>query len=265
MKAIISTTYDNKYLYFLPIVTWLWNKLGVDVICFVPYGFTHGDEYRGNFVADYIKKNNLNCNRYYFDAPKHKEATYAQCSRLYAACLDLPEDEVLVTGDIDMAMFKVPPYISGFTVFGADLVPQGQYPLCYLSATVKDWRAAFNLQNKTYQQALDELLGGIECENMKGNYWSKDQEEACNKIRLNQSLYLLNRARHGTQFADNRIDRDDSFWESRLNIDVVDAHLWRPGYTEENFPKILKLIKYFYSNEDLTWIVEYTNKFRLLI
>ena len=36
MKAILSSTYDDKYLWNLPLVTWCWNKLGIDVICFLP-------------------------------------------------------------------------------------------------------------------------------------------------------------------------------------------------------------------------------------
>lgn len=165
MKAVISSTYDDKYLYFIPIVTWLWNRLGVDVICFMPKLTA---DYDNNKKFDLLMKtkrdNGLNFYCHEFDAPEHKEATYSQCSRLYAACLDLPENEILITGDVDMAMFKVPFYINNITIFGSDLVPEGQYPMCYASGTVKDWRSTMELSGKTYQQCLDELLGDIECD-----------------------------------------------------------------------------------------------------
>ena len=272
MKAVISSTYDSKYLYFIPITVWCWNKLNVDVICFMPYSDYMGVEAKNQVPAqairDTLAKNNLRCELHYFNSPEHKRATYSQCSRLYASCLDLPEEEILVTSDADMALFRLPPYIGGFTVLGHDLVPQGQFPMCYISAKVKDWRRAFNLRGFTYQQCLDGLLGDIDCDNMRGNYWAKDQEEAYFRISSSSALVninLVDRARPGTQCGSNRIDRDDSFWEERLNLDVLDAHLWRPGYTEENFPKILKLLKYFYPNDDFKWLVDYTNAYKQLL
>ena len=156
MKAVISSTYDDKYLYFLPIVTWCWQKLGVDVICFYPKQLRTGEGVSEQNAKKYwlifetCEKNNLSIEFHRFKCPEHKEATYAQCSRLYAACLDLPEDEVLVTGDVDMAVFEIPPHYGNITIWGNDLVPHGQYPICYASGTVRYWRAYFDLIDKTY-------------------------------------------------------------------------------------------------------------------
>jgi len=275
MKAVISSTYNDKYLYFLPIITYCWNRLGVDVICFMPrFGYEKEDKSddkwlnQSSLVHTTMRELGMKWDCHYFDAPKHKEATYAQVSRLYGACLDLPEDEVLFTSDVDMALFKLPPYIGGFTVLGHDLVPQGQFPICYISAKVKDWRRAFNLRDFTYQQCLDGILGEIEAQHFRGNYWGKDQEEAYLRISSSSALVdvnLVDRARPGTQFATNRIDRDDSFWRERLSPDIIDAHLWRPGYTDENFPKILELLQYFYPNEDFTWLIDYTDQYKKLL
>lgn len=263
MKAVISTTHDDTYLYFLPIVTWCWNKLGVDVICFLPQ---YEQEIKIQLVLDVINKNNLNCYPNYFSSPKHKEATYAQCLRNYAACLDLPENELLVTSDVDMALFKIPDYIDDgkFSVFGYDLVPHGQFPQCYVTAPVKAWREAFNLNGKTYQQAIDELLGDDECQDYRGCRWSVDQEQSFKHISpLNHNV--IPRARPNTQFADHRVDRDDSFYKERLDKDIIDAHLWRPGYTEENFPKILDLLQYFYPEDNLDWLKKYTEEYNKLL
>jgi len=281
MKSIISCTADEKYSYFIPIVTWTWNKLGVGVVLFLPES-SKGDEkiQLGLNCMNYGYKENQH---YYFDMPKHKEATAAQCVRLYGACLDLPEDEVLVTSDIDMALFKIPEYVKGtFSVFGADLVPDGQVPICYLTATVKQWRDTFNLRygvlaaepidaialvmTRTYQQCLDELLGGIECENMRGNYWSKDQQEAHDKIFNNRLSHTeIKRARPNTQFADHRVDRDDVNWRSYVNDELIDAHLWRPGYTDENHDNIMELMRMKFPDEDFTWLENYRNAYKQLL
>lgn len=280
MKAIISSTYDDKYLYFIPICVWAWNKLNVDVICFMPEFLQGGTFVTGisddlydfhvamnklKLINKTIKEQVLRCENIPFYAPEHKEATYAQCSRLYAACLDLPEDEVLVTSDVDMCLFKVPPYSGEFTVFGYDLVPKDQFPMCYISATVKDWRKAFDLEGKTYQQKLDELVGVIECEHFRGNQWSLDQGEAYRKINLTQWIFYEPRARPNTQFATHRVDRDDFYWRDRISSELVDAHLWRPGYEPNNFNNILELLLTMYPFEDFTWLVEYTKKYNELL
>lgn len=265
MKSIISCTSDEKYSYFIPIVTWAWNKLDVGVVLFLPES-SKGDEkvQLGLNCMNYGYKENQN---YYFDMPKHKEATAAQCVRLYGACLDLPEDEVLITSDVDMAVFKLPVYIDDYsnspTIFGADLTPANQLPICYASAKVSYWRKAFDLTGVSYQKALDNLLGGIECENMRGNYWGKDQEELYNKTW--EDACLINRARPGTQFAGNRVDRDDVNWRAYVNDDLVDAHLWRNGYTDENFANILELLTAKYPNDNFDWLISYNNAYKQLL
>jgi len=257
--AIISTTYDSKYLYFLPITTWCWNKLGVDVICFVPIEKTGSDYDKISLAMEYC--NNYKLSVYQFEAPEHKEATYAQCSRLYGACLDLPENEILITGDIDMAMFKVPEYTSGaFNIFGSDLTPPKQFPICYLMATVKEWRDAFDLNGKSYQECLDGLLGSIEAESFRGNYWCKDQEEAYNKISKVSRIEKV-RAKEGTQFSTKRYDRDDAYILDRLSLDTIDFHLLRPGFEESNFNIIMRILEFHYPNDNLQWIINYRNEY----
>jgi hypothetical protein len=198
-----------------------------------------------------------------FNCEPHKAATYAQCSRLYAAALDFHPSEVLVTSDIDMAVFNLPPIDWGMTIFGSDLTPQGQYPICYAIDTAAGWKHSMNIGDKTIQECLDELLGHINVDNMRGNYWGKDQETL--HYHTHKTAKLYKRAKPGTQFATHRIDRDDAYWEERLNWDVFDAHLWRPFHATENAEKIIKLFSYFYPYDNLTWIKEYAEKYRSLI
>lgn len=269
MKVVISSTYDDKYLYFLPIVTWCWNKLGVDVICFVPniLGKSTSISLKYLLVNDTMYNNCHGKNQIHsFEAPEHKEATYAQCSRLYGACLDLPEDEILVTGDVDMLMFRLPEMMEGgFSIFGSDLVPDKQYPMCYITAKVKDWRNAFELHEKSYQECLDELMKGRDSISMRSDFWALDQEIAYNKIILTQDIHYIPRTNGQNQFATHRLDRDDSFIMERLNKEVYDYHANRPPYDENNFQKTLSIIKYFYPEESFEWLVEYQNSYVSLL
>lgn len=270
MKAVISTTYSDTYLFFLPIVTYCWNKLGVDVICFMPFQNRWDDlqDKRDMDKLELIETTMKGFGGKYqlpmFYAPDYKQATYAQCLRNFGACLDLPEDELLCTSDVDMLVFKKPPYNDCLTVWGGDLVPQGQFPECYITGTVNQWREAFNLNGKTYQQAIDELLGEDECEHYRGNRWSRDQELAHDCIsKVPHSL--VPRSNGQNQFAQHRLDRDDSFILDRLNLDNVDYHMNRPGYTDANFEIIMKVLAYHYPHEDFTWLVNYNNSYKQLL
>lgn len=269
MKAILSSTYDDKYLWNLPLVTWCWNKIGIDVICFIPsMKFKEGQD-KIDLINKAIDGQSLKCDKYSFVSPEHKEATYAQCSRLYAACLDLPEDEILVTSDVDMILFKKPPTGYGMTIYGSDLVPNGQVPICYISGTVSEWRKRFNPQNKTYQECLDDELNELEAEHFRGNFWSRDQEIARNKILggkfpLNHAL-LIPRARPNTQFASQRYDRDDAYLLDSLSLDTIDFHLPRPGYEEKNFNIIMQVLKFHFPNENFQWLIDYNEQYKKLL
>lgn len=278
-KAIISTTYSNTYLYFLPIVTFCWNRLGVDVICFMPeikdfFKFESGilteidfdNDKRVKLINETMIHKGMKFSMPRFSAPEHKEATYAQCLRNYASCLDLPEDTLLVSSDVDMALFKIPEYIDNgkFSIFGYDLVPQGQYPQCYVTAPVKAWREAFNLNGKTYQQAIDELLGDDECQDYRGCRWSVDQEQSFLHIK-DTNPNLIPRAKEGTQFSTLRYDRDDSYILDRLSPDTIDFHINRPGYEDKNFEIILTILKYHFLDEDFQWLIDFTNAYKQLI
>ena len=264
MNAIISTTYDDKYLFFLPIVTWAWNKLGVDVVLFLP-------KYKNSNEAEKLllinkqkiitKSNLMYC---YFECPENKKSTYAQCSRLFAGCLYFSDDEILITSDIDMAVFSKDLIQSddNIHVWGTDLVPAGQIPICYISMPKSKWKQVIRCDNHSYQEMLDYHLGSIECENFRGNYWAKDQEMAFTHI-MPHNFVEHKRAKPGTQFATRREDRDS--WGNADRFNLIDAHLPRPGYTDENFEKILKLFKDVYPNDNFDWIIDYINEYIKLL
>lgn len=266
IKAVISSTLDDKYVWFIPLVTHLLNKLGVGVILFVPANGTDIENKKLQLALNTLNYGYNGNDVYYFNSPEHKAATYCQCLRNYAACLELSEDTLLFTTDIDMALFKIPEFIDNglFSVFGYDLVPKGQFPQCYVTAPVKAWREAFNLKGKTYQEAIDELLGEDECEHYRGCRWSVDQEQSfLNISKTNHNL--IPRARPNTQFADNRVDRDDINWRAYVNDELIDAHLWRDGFTEQNHFNIMELLKMKYPNENFDWLDTYRNEYLKLI
>lgn len=270
MTAVFSTTYDDLYLFYLPIVSWSWNKIGCKSICFLPHSLPVETTETQKFAL--AEKYCQDISFYRFDAPDHKKATYAQCSRLYAAALDLPDDEVLVTTDIDMAVFN-PAYFRQLTsgqihVVGHDLVPAGQYPICYVAMPVKTWKQVMHITaGVPVQNYLDELLSALECDHFRGNYWGKDQETIYFNLTYGDfgawTIVKHERAKHPHGFATRRADRDG--WPDAALPDIIDAHLPRPGYTDDNFSKIYRLFEQMYPNEDIGWMQEYRNQYLHLL
>lgn len=275
MTAIISTNYSDIYLWNLPLVVWGWHNLGVDVKCFMPTSNRDDDVYEKtrlreklNLVSEVIiertgTKRVTFCR---FECPEHKESTYCQVIRNYAAAMEIDDEEYLVVSDCDMFLFQQPKYYEDdkFSVFGHDLVPKGQYPQCYITAKAKRWRDAFNLNGKTPQQAVDELLGDDECQDYRACRWSVDQEQSFLNIRPTEP-HLINRAKEGTQFATHRYDRDDSFILDRLSLDTIDYHLNRPGYEPQNFDIILRIMKWHFPNENFDWLINYNEQYKQLL
>lgn len=264
MKVSISSTYHNNYDFFLPIITHTWNLLCGDIICFMPEPYEELHDKKIELFNKYAKSQLLRFDIKHFVCNKNQEATYAQCSRLFASAIDMPDKEVIVTSDIDMMVLESR-YLKmnagdGFTVYGSDLVPDGQYPICYIYANRKVWQETFNKNNLSYQQCLDNLLGDIDVENMRGNYWSKDQEEAYKNISLTNPK-LVNRSSNGNQFATNRLDRDDSYILSKLTPDIFDFHMNRPGYEDYQFSIIMQVLKYYFPYDEIKWVEDYRNEY----
>jgi hypothetical protein len=165
-----------------------------------------------------------------------------------------------------MAVFKQPlPAASQdmLEVLGHDLTPQGQFPMCYVAGTAKTWREVMQINGRSLQQCLDDLLGAVECENMRGNYWSKDQEELYNKLTVCGRWTGVKRARPGTQFAADRIDRDDAFFMDRDFLSAIDYHMHRPGY--EHVDNIVSVLQQVYPGENFQWIYDYTAEYKKLL
>ena len=83
MKAIISSTYDDNYFFFLPIATWAWNKLGVDVICFMPEPNDYDRMIKLNLVNNTMIQKGIfpKYGIFHFKSSKEKEASFHHSGR----------------------------------------------------------------------------------------------------------------------------------------------------------------------------------------
>lgn len=253
----LSCTDNNLYSFFLPIVTWSWKQLGYESIVFVP------DKWSPQFrlALEHCPESTRFVK---LDIAEDREVTYFQCARLYASALDFIEDsDTIITSDVDMVVFSK--YFEQFSdgklhIAGHDICPPNQYPICYIGMPAKAWRTVFHIREKdTPYTMLHKLLGQIQCENMRGNYWAKDQETAYNCISLFASTAIFHDrsyAHHPT--ASNRADRDG--WMDYFD-GMIDAHLPRPGHIEENWIKVRRLLLQAYPHLDTGPLDEYREQF----
>jgi len=267
MKAILSSTSDDIYLYNLPIVAWAWKQLRAEVICFSPREMGSKEI----FVIQTAAAHAPGLRSVGFECPADKAATYAQVSRLMAGALyDLPYNELLIVSDIDMIAFS--PLLSliepgRFNIIGVDLVPENQLPMCFLAGRTHQWQEVMKVDGRTYQDCLDELLGPIECQNFRANQWSFDQDTIFKYIQNSPKtlIWPVERARPGTQFANHRLDRDDQFLLDRLSPDIIDFHLPRPLWTDANHEILMTVLKYYWPNEDFGWWERYREQYMELM
>lgn len=267
MKAITSCTDNSLYSFFLPIITWSWNRIGVKMTCFVPSNLSPSMQLALKYSGAFSE--NERSRFYPLNIPdplnENREPTYFQCSRLFAAADYLIEDnEQIITTDVDMAVFG--DYLikesSVINIYGSDLVPKGQFPICYIKMTAKNWREVMKINGRSHQECLSELLDPIKGENMRGTHWSKDQETIHDSILTSGKEFLEHkRTSNGTGIATRRADRDG--W--KISNNIIDSHLPRPGHTDENFSRILLLFSTIYPNDDFNWMIKYREQYLKLL
>lgn len=269
--VVISSNGNNDYLFFLPIVTFMWKKFGWNVVTLIPeYDLDCPQVDVINRLSP-PKWTGLIYGLEHIDGIRSE--TMAQCCRLYAANI---VSGVIMTSDMDMIPLSDywNPWSDKITCYGRDLTDY-HFPICYISAHSDWWKKVMNL---TGDMRSDMMRDFDLFPQSKSNEWAKwwqidqdiiterinervwDIDEAGNKLHLE----LINRGTQPNNYPLGRIDR--GCWEQSLQQpERIDAHLLRPGYTPENFEKILSLIQSVFPDENLDWMREYKNEYVALI
>lgn len=273
--VVISSTKDDNYLFYLPVVVWCWNKLGWHVYCSLPENYTNDVPYLNKY--ELIVKN---CGEQfsgfvYFEEPEIRTVTIAQCIRLYAADnivynkeIDSKSDgylyDFLMISDIDMMPLSDywQPKENEITAYGRDLSDK-HYPMCYVAANLKNWWEIMNLTGYINSDMQRDLYKREDVNSDLWNeYWQVDQNLLTEKLNQQNVVRIDRGINPETGYPMGRVDR--SAWDkSLLQKERIDAHLPREGYTEHNFQKILKLIKECFNptEEEVKWICDYRNEY----
>jgi len=233
-KFVVISSNDNEdYSHYIPIVTEAWNKFGWKVICL----------YRGQKQSiPYFTEPNILV--HINELSEFRDATIVQVSRLFASCLNLDDEEYVMTSYVDMLPCSNywNPSPNEITVYGYDLTDFTEFPICYIGMKVKTWRDVMNLKSgENIMESINDFLNNLP--NAKSEvfeeWWGVDQQEITKRLSLKEVNHIL-RSKRG-DYATGRVDRGD--WSGTLNQDVlIDSHLPRPAKNEKSYNEVFELI-----------------------
>lgn len=268
--VVVSTNSDNNYLFFLPIIIWAWNKLGWDVVfCMTCY-----DEWGPiSEVWKCLDRQKLNYKFLGINkelTEHHREETLVQCSRLYMATDKLDSfysDYLLMISDVDMLPLSNywQPEQTKITCYGKDQSTE-EYSMCYVAMAASRWKEIMNLRDNwlfyDMKRDLDELPNAKS--NNKDKWWTVDQQILTARLKPyeDEIVHIPRGKSIHSDYPIGRIDR--SAWDATHKEDIrIDAHLLRPGYTDEHWPKILKeIIDNLHPTEDeIKWMCQYRQSY----
>lgn len=257
--VIISSNESDDYLFYVPIVIWLWDKLGWDVVCKMPKASTE----RINFVINQpdikLRDESRGFTQSYTELVGVESATQYQCLRLYAA--NYCDYDYLLLSDADMIPLSNywHPNYNAITSYGRDLT-DFHFPICYIGMPVEKWKEVMMLTGNTKEDLQRDL-------NIFKNHWGTDQDIITERLNKRNDVVRVDRGINPeTGYPIGRIDR--SAWDKSLKQkERIDAHLFRRGYEDENFIRIMHLIINTFnpSKDEIDWLNNYRNEYCKLI
>lgn len=269
--VVISSTENDEYLFFVPLITWAWNKLGWDVLFLMVTKY--GDQRKRELVHDYMWKlsqGNIVVHGQHVD--QYRDETVSQVSRLYVASLYSSltnvEGDYLMTSDADMLplsdYWEADP--DEITCWGRDLTDY-HYPICYIGMTVEHWKSVMGINGQMIQEMVRELNSRPKASSDKWEeWWQVDQDIITEKLADWPVKRIDRGIAPNSHYPLGRIDR--GAWElTHFQPERIDAHLLRPGYTTDNFTAIMELIdqRFTLTDEEADWMNAYRNKYIKLI
>lgn len=224
MKTVILSTNDhNDYFPYLEYVQLAWNVLGYNTLTF----YLGENEVKETPQNRIVKINSIE---------GYKDVTVLQCARLFGH--RYVKEGQIMTSDVDM----IPMQRYWFDdktiiVYGADLLRNRQFPMCYISAGVENWDKIIP------ENDIKELLDKYPCAKSEGfdEYWYTDQIIVTERIK--KLPHTIHKRGNVQGFAYGRVDR--AIWDKSLNAykgKYIDAHMPK-GFDKEKTEQIMGLIK----------------------
>lgn len=169
----------------------------------------------------------------------------SQMIRLYAG-KDFEPETLLMTSDIDMLPLSDywKPNHGKITCYGRNLSIEHQ-PLCYVAMLADQWRT---------------VIGDVM--DLSKDHWLFDQDKLTEQLSGVIKTDIQRGISTNSHLPIGRIDR--SLWDVTLQQpERIDCHLLRPGYTDENWPRIMAVIEECLEPtlDEIEWLNDYRKEF----
>ncbi len=271
-KVILSCNFNKDYLFYLPIVTLLWQKYtGFKPIVYLIGGAKRWLDHKAleKFVVKESRKLGAEINFVPYIS-EYKETTIAQLSRIYAACSAVYPDSYFLTSDVDMLPLSRDWFNQQQEGKSVDIKCPNcgvkSYPICYVGASSAIWREFMNLKLDTEVSIENQMEAQLKADLKAGGdsfvEWCYDEALLSRKITAwngypNSCNILI---RKGGPPVD-RVDR--SCWPKNITdiSKFVDCHSLRPGHTDENWSRVRQLLALKLSADDLSLVGQYRQNF----
>lgn len=253
--VVISVNENPEYIFYIPLVTWAWKKLGwipiVQIVNTIRTPLIIKDEITMNFNQQ----------------AGYRSETVAQMARLYAACGNFEMNDYIMTSDVDMLplsdYWKFDP--DKITVWGHDLTGYQHMPICYIGMKVSRWIEVMGLTSTNYnhmlQRDLDSMPNAKSEDQVKR--WVVDQDLITERINAVQfEKEFIHRGVYENGYPIGRVDR--SAWTLKHDT-FIDCHMPRVLNASMEKAKLLNLILKVWPEEDFRWFDKYSEQFSSLI
>ncbi|HEY2899209.1 MAG TPA: hypothetical protein VGL59_01450 [Polyangia bacterium] len=265
--AVLSATVDPTYAFFAPLTALIWREVtGFDPLLLLVGG---EEAWRADARAAVALDEAAHHAEIVFvpavaGAAAH---TLAQVVRLCGAALDGGDNDYLLVSDVDLwplnaQRFRLRQGKQMFQIMNADAygTEADRFPMCYLGGPRALWREIFSLDG-----GLAAALGRMPWP--ADGDWHFDEKFASASLRAwsgfaARALQLPRPAGAGH----GRLDRAD--WQfpdgagaGRLR-GLVDAHLLRPGFSPENWPRLRALLASLLTGAKLRAAIDYHARYQ---
>lgn len=283
--AVISSDRNQLYAFYAPLTAAVWRNRGWQVfMLLVGEEDDWLDDPRSKLV--YEKCLEANARVHFISAyPGHRTSTVAQVSRLYAHLLPkVAPDDYLMTSDVDM--WPLGPWVGGtrdsskaFQLYFSNAYADADkvhFPMCYVGAQACFWKEAMDSSvSMDMKDALGKALNlckkqytSSEAYHRNGEYvpldvWNFDE------TYFGEQLSALGGWKDRCQFierdmslaGERRIDRSN--WIDAASVDgYADAHLFRPGFTPDNWSRASWLFQLAVTDQDqVAWAESYHDSY----
>lgn len=268
--AIVSVDQGNGFEFFLPLTARVWkDRIGYGTLAIL---VGTKEQWLSNPRAKLAleEANNLGVAVHFTGETRGLSTPLiSHMVRCHVGMLSLDPADYYLTSDGDMwpisrAWFNEPfqDPTKRVHIHYANAYDGEWFPMCYVGTTIATWREIMNLNEGPIMDAVGPAVSGFTPDDRGWAAWMWNEQYFAARLKKWPGFPLLCQLinRVGKNPPVDRIDR--ACWPNDV-VDLsgkVDAHLLRPGYSDQYWPSLSKLFKALLPDAE-AWANQYRDRY----